>query len=339
MKQVVESVLAGQPDKVCDQIADAIVDEYLRRDPLARLDLQVMGSHGMLMIGGEIESAADVDAAVIARQVYRDIGYTDELEVFANLDRPSEDMRAAKGSADMVVVHGYATRQTRELLPRALVYAHLIARRLDDLRAVDPLFRWTGPDGKVQVVVDRDRVEMVRVVLQHTEDVDIREVQAAMVERVVSPLCGAETRVELNSGGRFVVGGFHADTGMSGHKTSVDWYGGLMPQTEAAASGKDPSKAERAGSYMARYVARQLLTRDLGESVFLTVGYATGHEQPIVLSAQVMTKQGPKDVSDAVREEFDFGLAAVVERLQLRQPIYRALACYGHVGRQGVPWE
>lgn len=345
MRKAVESVLAGQPDKACDQIADAIVDEFLRRDARAHVDLNVLGSHGMFMIGGEVDSSADFDLAALAKSVYLDIGYEDDVEVFVNVEKPSEEMaRAPRGSSDTVVVNGYATRETREMLPLPLVFAHSLARRIDDLRRTDPTFAWLRPDGKVQLVMEKDKVRAVTVLASHASTIDSRDVQTAILERVVAPIVGAEEGVQvfINPIGSFTQAGFLGDSGASGRKLAVDTYGGLIPHGDNSLSGKDPHAAERAGTYMARFVARSLVAQGLASSALVNVVYSLGRAEPIHLQAMGTAdkSRGVKmDLTNIVKQQFDFRPEEIVARLGLAKPMYRATATYGHFGRTGFPWE
>jgi len=345
MPKVVESVLAGQPDKVCDQIADAIVDEYLRRDPNSSVDLHVMGSHGMMMIGGEVHSKADFDLSELAKNVYQQIGYTDDIEVFVNIDEPSSEMQLLDRHlpGDTVVVNGYATMETRERLPRALVYAHDMARRLDNLRKTDPVFGWLQPDGKVQVMVWKSEVKAVTILASHAKDVELKTVQSAILDRVIVPIVGEQgVQIFINPIGPFTIHGFSADSGASGRKLAVDTYGALIPHGDHTLSGKDPMKAERAGIYMARYVARWLVEQELAESALVTIAYTMGRSEPLLIKAQGTTSKsrGAKmDLSNLIKREFDFRPEAIVDRLELKQPIYQQTAVYGHFGRTGFPWE
>jgi S-adenosylmethionine synthetase len=344
MRKAVESLFAGAPDKACDQIADAIVDEFLRRDPKAGVDISVLGSHGMLMIGGEIESVADFDLALLAKKTYAEIGYDDDVEVFVNVERPTEEMRVApRGATDTVIVHGYATKETRELLPRPVVYAHTIARRLDDLRRIDPGFRWLRPDGKVQLVFEGERAVSATVLASHVKDINPREVQNAILERVVHPLVGGEgLQLYVNPLGAFTVDGFHADSGASGRRSASDTYGGLVPNGETGLSGKDPYKNVRAGTYMARYAARYLVEEGLADSAMVTVAYTMGRAEPVAVQVRGITEKsrGAKmDLTNVVTKAFDFRPEAVVERLGLLRPMYRQACLHGHFGRFGLPWE
>lgn len=344
MLKTVESVTQGHPDKVCDQIADAIVDEYLRRDRQARVDLNVLGSHGMMMIGGEVTSTADFDIGELAKKVYAEIGYKDDIEVFVNIDQQSTEMkRVHNGVTDNMVVNGFATNETRELLPRAVVYAHNLARRLDDLRRTDPAFSWLKPDGKVQLTMEGDRVRGVTVLASHHVSIDEKDVKTALLERLLVPLLGEDgVTIYINPIGTFIDAGFRADSGASGRKMTVDTYGGLIPQGDKSMSGKDPSRVDRAGAYMARYAARYVVEQGLANSAMVSLVYSMGRAEPVHLQATGMGEKsrGSKmDLTNLLKQTFDFRPEAIAEKLDLRQPLYRATATYGHFGRAGFPWE
>jgi S-adenosylmethionine synthetase len=344
MKKAVEAQTAGQPDKVCDQIVDAIVDEYLKRDPTARIDLKALGSHGMLMIGGEVTSNADFDLSALAKAVYRDIGYADDIEVFVNIDKQSPQMRSmTHGSADTVIAHGYATAETRERLPVAVVFAQTIARRLDDLRRADPAFSWLQPDGKAQLVLEKDRVVAVTILASHAPSIQPRDVQTAILERVVSPIVGQDgVRILINPIGPFTQCGFAADSGVSGQCTASDTYGGLIPSGDLSLCGRDPLRAERAGTYMARMAARYIVDQGLAASAMVSAVYSLGISEPVHIHAVGLGEKsrGTKmDLTNLIKQQFDFRPEAIVERLQLRRPLYRAVSLYGQFGRPELPWE
>lgn len=341
MKKIVEAATAGHPDKVCDQIADAIVDEYLKRDKEARVNLSVLGAHGMVMIGGEADSTADFDVSALAKNVYKEAGYQDDIEVFANIEGKDEERTGAKG--DTCVVRGYATRETRELLPRAVVFAQSLVRRLDDLRTSDPQFAWLRPDGKAQVLMDRDRIAAVTLLAAHDEGVDPRDVKTALLERVVAPVAGEDGVIlYLNPVGKFTRGGFASGTGASGRKAAADTYGGLIPHGDSSLPGKDPRRAARAGAYMARHAARYLVEEGLCEAAFVTAAYAIGRAEPILLEAYgtgTKSRGAKMDFTALVAERFDFRPEAIAERLGLLAPIYRHASTYNQFGRMGLPWE
>ncbi len=344
MRKSFESVMSGNPDKVCDQIADAIVDEYIKRDKTASIDINVLGSHGMLMIGGEVNSDADFDIGELAKNVYRDIGYTDEIEVFVNVDDQSEEMKRVKnGVTDNVVINGYATSQTREMLPHPVVFAHNFVRRIDDLRKIDPSFSWLRPDGKVQIVMEKNEVKSITILASHHLNVTEKNVQTALLERLIEPLVGDNgLKIIINPLGPFTIIGFRADSGVSGSKVAVDTYGGLIPHGDFSLSGKDPMRVDRAGAYMARYVARYLVEQELCKSAMINLVYAMGQADPVHIHAIGMSEKsrGAKtDLTNLIKDKFDFRPEAIVERLGLRQSIYRQTAVYGHFGREGFPWE
>ncbi|MBI4714016.1 methionine adenosyltransferase [Candidatus Uhrbacteria bacterium] len=344
MLKTVESVTEGQPDKVCDQIAEAIIDEYIRRDHRARVDIHVFGSHGMLMIGGEVNSNADFDIGTLAKKVYQEIGYPDDIEVFVNIEAPSDEMKQVKtGVLDTVVINGYATNETRERMPRAVVFAHTLARRLDDLRKTDPKFSWMKPDGKVQISMQGDRVQAITVLASHHVSIDVRDVKTALLDRLVMPAIGEEAvQIFINPIGSFTVAGFRADSGASGRKICVDTYGGLVPHGDKSFVGKDPFRAERAGAYFARFVARDLVDQGLTTSALVNVVYTMGKAEPIYIEAIGNRQEaigGRVDLTQIVKQKFDFRPEAIVERLELFNPIYQRTAVYGCFGREEFPWE
>jgi S-adenosylmethionine synthetase len=344
MRKAAEAVTAGHPDKICDQIADAIVDEYLRRDEDASVNVNVLGAHGMVMIGGEVRSYADFDVAALAKSVYAEIGYHDDIEVFTNVETlSSEAKKGLRTATDAAVVNGYATKETREMLPRAFVFANNIARRLDDLRKTDPAFAWILPDGKVQVIMEKDRIVSVTVQTAHLENVTTRDVQTAILDRVVTPVVGVDgAQIFVNPLGAFTKAGFSSRAGTSGAKLASDTYGGLIPHGDSALSGKDPCRVERAASYMARFAARSLVEQGLASSALITAVYSPGRAEPIHLEATGVSEKsrGAKmDYTNLIKSQFDFRPDAIAERLGLIKPIYQSTAAYGHFGRIGVPWE
>ena len=336
-----ESVTEGHPDKVCDQIADALLDEYLRRDPKSRVAMEAFGSHGMLMIGGEVTSAGEFDIEALAKSLYREIGYDDDLEAFVNVELQSGDIAQgvdAGGAGDKGIMYGYATAETPTLMPGCVVYAHALTSRLADLRRHDPAFSWLGPDGKSQVTMDRDRVKTVVVSAQHAPEVEIEQIRSMLTEQLIAPVIGDLKGVEIhvNPTGRFVTGGFTADTGLTGRKLMVDTYGGLIPHGGGAFSGKDPTKVDRSAAYMARFAAKNLVANGYAKKCMVSTAYAIGKAEPVMLTAR---SEDGRDLSLLLKKYFDFRPLAIIERLQLRRPIYRRTAAYGHFGRDEFPWE
>jgi len=336
-----ESVTEGHPDKVCDQIADALLDEYLKRDPQSRVALEVFGSHGMLMIGGEVTSQGEVDIESMAKQVYRQIGYEDELEVFVNIELQSGDIAQGVdvgGAGDQGIMYGYATAETPSLMPAPIALSHALSLRLADLRRHDPAFAWLRPDGKTQVTMDRGRVKTVVVSAQHAPDIGQDRIRSMLSEQVIAPVIGTLDGVELhvNPTGRFVVGGFTADTGLTGRKLMVDTYGGMIPHGGGAFSGKDSTKVDRSAAYMARFAAKNLVAGGYARKCMVSVAYAIGKADPVMLTAR---SEDGRDLSPLVQKYFDFRPNAIIERLGLRRPIFRETAAYGHFGRDRFPWE
>lgn len=336
-----ESVTEGHPDKVCDQIADALLDEYLKRDPRSRVALEVFGSHGMLMIGGEVTSQGEVDIEAMAKHVYKQIGYDDELEVFVNIELQSGDIAQGVdvgGAGDQGIMYGYATAETPSLMPAPIAYSHALSSKLADLRKHDPAFAWLRPDGKTQVTMDRGRVTTVVVSAQHSPDIEQDQIRSMLSEQVIASVIGSLDGVELhvNPTGRFVVGGFTADTGLTGRKLMVDTYGGIIPHGGGAFSGKDPTKVDRSAAYMARFAAKNLVAAGYAKKCMVSVAYAIGKADPVMLTAR---SEDGRDLSPLLQKYFDFRPNAIIERLGLRRPIFRETASYGHFGRDRFPWE
>lgn len=336
-----ESVTEGHPDKVCDQISDALLDEYLKRDPQSRVALEVFGSHGMLMVGGEVTSTGEVDIEAMAKHVYKQIGYEDDLEVFVNIELQSGDISQGVdtgGAGDQGIMYGYASVETPSFMPAPIAHAHALSRKLSELRRHDPAFAWLRPDGKTQVTMDHGRITTVVVSAQHSPDISQEEIRAKIIEGVVAPVVGDVTGVEImvNPTGRFVVGGFTADTGLTGRKLMVDTYGGMIPHGGGAFSGKDSTKVDRSAAYMARFAAKNLVAAGYAKKCMVSVAYAIGRAEPVMLTAR---SEDGRDLSPLVSKYFDFRPKAIVERLGLRQPIFRETAAYGHFGRETFPWE
>lgn len=336
-----ESVTAGHPDKVCDQISDAILDACLKEDPRSRVAVEVVGSHGMLFIGGEVTTNAKVNYEQIARKVYKDIGYTEELEVFGRVATQSNDIAMGvdrDGAGDQGIMYGYATNETPEYLPKGVVLSHKLAKKLEELRTSGTL-KWLQPDGKTQVTIgEAGRVLTALTSTQHTEDVSQEEIRTQLIEKLFKPVLGDITGVEIlvNPTGRFVQGGFMADAGLTGRKIMVDTYGGLMPHGGGAFSGKDASKVDRSAAYMCRFVAKNLVANGYAKEAIVSVAYAIGRAEPVMVEA---FDQDGKDLTDIVTKNFDFKPKAIIERLKLREPGFQKTASYGHFGWPNRTWE
>lgn len=336
----VESVTSGHPDKICDQISDAILDECLRQDSRSRVAMETFGGHGLLLVGGEITTRAQVDFANIARNVYRDIGHTNELEVITRVVQQSPDIAQGVdtgGAGDQGIMYGYATNETPEFLPRGVVLAHKLTSGLERLRRSGEI-KWLHPDGKAQVTYHKGVLRSILVSCQHDEGVTQQEIRETIINKLIAPLIGTNTQVEIlvNPTGKFVQGGFEADTGLTGRKIIVDTYGGLVPHGGGAFSGKDATKVDRSAAYMARFAAKNIVAKGLGNTCLVSVAYAIGRAEPLMIEA--VNEKG-ENMSDIVQQKFDFRPAAIIDRLGLRRPIYQQTAAYGHFGKPGLPWE
>ena len=341
MKKVSESVLAGHPDKICDQVADAILDEFLRRDKDSRVNLEVFAGHGAMMISGSVESRADFDCAAVARQVYKQAGYEDEVEPFVHLgEMNSEWSGLVSGSAaiDQVICRGYATKATREMVPAAAMYAREIAKKIDEARVHDASMSWLRPDGRVLVAMDGKNVSHVSVFCQHDEGVKVQEIHGGILEKIIKPVVGDVSNVKLfvNPAGPFTKGGLSCGAGQSGRRASSDLYGGLIPHGSVTLSGKDPSHPARAGSYMARHIAKSLVAAGKAKQAIVKIVYTIGRVDPIIVEA---IGDAGEDLTELVKSKFDLKIDSIVKEFDLKRPIYRRLATEGQVGVSDVLWE
>ncbi len=336
----VESVTAGHPDKVCDQISDAILDACLTQDPKSRVAIESFGAHGLLVIGGELTTDARIDASAIARKVYRDIGYDNELEIIERIVTQSPDIAMGvdqDGAGDQGIMYGYATNETEEYLPRGITLVHKLTKGLEDLRKSGKI-NWLRPDGKAQVTISDGKVRTVLVSTQHADGIQHSEIREAIIDELIRPIIGdiGRTEILVNPTGRFVQGGFEADTGLTGRKLMVDTYGGLIAHGGGAFSGKDATKVDRSGAYMCRYVAKNLVANKLAKEATVSVAYAIGHPEPLMVAA---VDENGEDLFDVVRNRFDFRPKSIIQQLDLRKPIFAQTAAYGHFGKAGLPWE
>jgi S-adenosylmethionine synthetase len=352
-----ESVSEGHPDKVCDYIADSILDAHLEGDPQSRVACEVLCKSGQVVLAGEITSRTTVDYESVARRAIREIGYTDPDEPF-NADgvrvtqfisKQSGDIAMGVdtgGAGDQGIMFGYATSETPELMPLPVQLAHKLSRRLSVARKNNER-SWLRPDSKTQVSVTYEdhapvRVETVLVSTQHRSDVS----RAEILDYVASCLCpevlgiwfGPHVEILVNPTGQFIEGGPSADCGVTGRKIIVDTYGGMGRHGGGAFSGKDPSKVDRSGAYFGRFVARQVVSRGFAERAEVQVAYAIGRAEPVSVRVDTFGTGYWRAAEDFVRT-FDFRPAAMIERLDLRRPVYRQTTNYGHFGRPGLPWE
>ncbi|RJQ29001.1 methionine adenosyltransferase [Candidatus Parcubacteria bacterium] len=337
----VESVTSGHPDKVCDQVSDAILDACLAEDPKSRVAVESFGSHGLLVVGGEITTRAKIDFEKVTRDLYEGIGYKNDLKVLVHIAQQSPDIAQGVdvgGAGDQGIMYGYATDETKEFLPDVVVKVHALASGLEKLRRGDANFSWLRPDGKTQITVENGKIRTVLVSTQHAEDILQEDVRKALIKHLVLPVVGDMSSIEVlvNPTGKFVQGGFEADTGLTGRKIMVDTYGGLAPHGGGCFSGKDPTKVDRSAAYMARFAAKNIVAAGYAKKCLASVAYAIGKAEPLMIEA--ISETG-KNLSALAREKFDFRPLAIIERLNLRRPIYKQTAVYGHFGKPGLPWE
>ena len=362
-----ESVTEGHPDKVCDQVSDAILDEFLRQDPESRVAVETMTTTGMVVVAGEVTSKAKFDVQEIVRKTLREIGYdnpqygfdADSCSVLVSLHSQSQDISQGvsstenkeQGAGDQGLMFGYATNETDEMMPMPIMLAHKLTRRLAEVRKNKEL-PWVRPDGKSQVTVEYQdgrpkRIETVVISTQHSPEVNNDQIKKEMVEKVIKPVCGKlwhdKIKVYVNPTGRFVIGGPPGDAGLTGRKIIVDSYGGMGRHGGGAFSGKDPSKVDRSACYMARYIAKNIVAAGLAERCEVQVAYAIGVAEPVSLMVSTFgTSMIPEEqIENLVRKHFDMRPAAIISHLKLKRPIYRKTASYGHFGRNEpeFSWE
>ncbi|HZS06737.1 MAG TPA: methionine adenosyltransferase [Blastocatellia bacterium] len=358
-----ESVTEGHPDKIADQISDSILDEVLRQDPTGRVACEALVTTGLIMISGEITTGAQVDFSGTARETVREIGYTrakygfdsDTCAVVSTIDRQSPDIAMGVdtgGAGDQGLMFGYACNETEELMPLPIQMAHKLVRRLSQVRRSGEL-SYLRPDGKSQVTVEYDggrpvRVDAVVISTQHSPEVATERLREDVVDRVIRQTVPAElldrnTRFYVNPTGRFVVGGPQGDTGLTGRKIIVDTYGGAAPHGGGAFSGKDPTKVDRSACYMARYIAKNVVASGIATRCQVQLAYAIGVADPVsvYLDCYGTSKVDEEKLSEIVRANFHLTPRGIIESLDLRRPIYKLTAAFGHFGREedGFTWE
>ena len=372
-----ESVTEGHHDKFCDQISDAVLDAILENDPMGRVACETAISTGLIHIMGEISTSCYVDIPKIARDVVREIGYDrakygfdcDTCGIITNIDeqpgdiamgvdkslenKSQEESELQNGAGDQGMMFGYACDETEELMPLAISLSHKLAKRLTEIRKAE-VVDYLRPDGKTQVTVEYDeqrrpvRVDTIVISTQHSPEVSLEQIRKDMIELVIKPIVPSElldenTKYFVNPTGRFVIGGPQGDSGLTGRKIIVDTYGGSAPHGGGAFSGKDPTKVDRSAAYAARWAAKNVVAAGLAKRCQIELAYAIGVAKPVSVLVETFGtgKYSDDKLSEAVQKVFDFRPSAIIRNLELRKPIYRNLAAYGHMGREdlGVHWE
>ena len=369
-----ESVTSGHPDKVCDLISDAILDEFLKYDPYSRVACECSCTTDFLLIMGEITSNAKIDVKDIARRTIKEIGYNkngigfnaDTAEILVKLNKQSADIALGvdnsiesvsgheydkNGAGDQGIMFGYATKETPELMPLPIMLAHKMCKRLEDVRKAN-ILTYLRPDGKGQVTVEyKDgkplRIEAVVLSTQHDETIDTETLRKD-IKKYVIDYCftgeyslDSQTKIYINPTGRFEIGGPNGDSGLTGRKIIVDTYGGKCPHGGGAFSGKDPTKVDRSATYMARYICKNLVASNLCEECKIQVAYAIGVAKPVSVKVEAFgtSKFTDEQLAEIVLKEFDLRPSAIIDKLGLRDPIYKNTASYGHFGKEEFPWE
>jgi len=364
-----ESVSEGHPDKICDQVSDAVLDACLRDDPQSRVACETFTSTGMILIGGEITTDTYVDVQEVARGVAKKIGYDrpeygldyESMSVMSTIHAQSADIsqgvsgtglyEGQQGAGDQGMMFGFACKETPQLMPAPIYYAHQILLYAAELRKSGGL-TWLRPDSKSQVTIEYEgnkpvRIDSVVVSHQHDEDIAYQDLKKLIIERIIKPvlepteLLREDTKYFINPTGRFVIGGPHGDSGLTGRKIIVDTYGGMGRHGGGAFSGKDPSKVDRSAAYMARYVAKNIVAADFCERCEVELAYAIGVPFPVSVTVDTFgsAKVPEEKIEDAVENVFDLTPKAIIDKLDLKKPIYQKTATYGHFGRPEFTWE
>lgn len=362
-----ESVTEGHPDKICDKVSDALLDEFLRQDPNSRVAVETMTTTGIVVVAGEVTTKAKFDIQDVVRKTIKEIGYdkpeygfdADTCSVMVSIHAQSPDISQGvtatdnkdQGAGDQGLMFGYAVNESNELMPLPILLAHQLTRKLSELRKSKEL-PWVRPDGKSQVTVEYEdgkpkRIETIVISTQHAPEVSNEEIRKQIIEKIIKPVCGKwwhdKIKIHINPTGRFVIGGPPGDSGLTGRKIIVDTYGGAGRHGGGAFSGKDPSKVDRSACYMCRYIAKNIVAGGLAEKCEVQVAYAIGVAEPVSLMVNTFgtSKISEEEIENLVRKHFDMRPAAIISQLDLKRPIYKDTSAFGHFGRTDVdlPWE
>jgi S-adenosylmethionine synthetase len=369
MKKLItaESVGEGHPDKICDQVADAILDDLFRQDPESRVAVECLTKNAMIVVAGEIKTRGFADIQKITRNTLREIGYTDprfgidcdDCAVLVAIQEQSPDIAQGvnssvekeQGAGDQGMMFGYACKETPELMPMPIILAHRLVKKLAEVRKSGEILG-LGPDCKSQVTIEYEnkkpkRVHTVVIAQQHIDNVDEDYIKKEILEKVIKPVCGSlfdhETIVHINGTGRFVIGGPEGDSGVTGRKIIVDSYGGGGKHGGGATSGKDPSKVDRSGAYAARYIAKNLVAAGVADEIEVQLAYVIGVAMPVSINVETFgtSKLDEEKIVEIIKKVFPLKPADIIKHLNLKRPIYRKTACFGHFGRDEpeFTWE